>query len=162
MTNPQIIAVVARALVTHAEFAAVRAFVRQIDIHVAVQLVHIGIFAVFFIAVFPVVSAAPAVFVFVRVPRGIHSAIFRLIFIAAARIIAAARAVIAVAAVIADRRVLHVAAVAAVRIIVVAVISVKFTVFIVIAHNNSPLFRRARRAAYRTPAAAKIQPLKVR
>ena len=52
VTDPKVISVVTRPLVTHAEFAAVRAFVREIDIHVAVEFVYIGIFAVFVVSVY--------------------------------------------------------------------------------------------------------------
>ena len=63
MPQPEIIAEIARTLVAHAEMAGVGAFVREIDIHVPVQDIDIGILA-------PVVRPIALLrLLFVRVPR---------------------------------------------------------------------------------------------
>ena len=47
VAEPQIVAVIARTLVTHAKIAAVGALVRQIDVQIPIQRIEIGILAVF-------------------------------------------------------------------------------------------------------------------
>ena len=51
VSKPQIIAVIATALVTYTEVATIGAFVRQIDVQIAVKAIQVRVLAVFFLVV---------------------------------------------------------------------------------------------------------------
>ena len=73
MTDPKIVAVIARSFVSYTEIASVRALVREVNVEVSVQCIKVGILAVFVLVIVPFIRIrlipAPLVFVFARAPR---------------------------------------------------------------------------------------------
>ena len=63
VSEPEVISVIARALVSHAERTAVGAFVREVDIQVSVEGIDVGILAVFAVIFIP----APRVLIFISI-----------------------------------------------------------------------------------------------